>query len=116
MALPNFIKATQAQILSGTIKEGTVIFTSDSHNLYWDADATTRVKVTDIIELASESDRIALASPSDKFYYVFSTGVFWRHHNGAWSMIGGVSGESSILSPTQPSGQKESDSWLEIII
>ena len=115
MAFAKFKKVTQNQIASGAITEGNLIFTSDGLNLYWDINATTRVKVTDIIELASESDRIALLNPIEKFYYIFSTGVFWRYHSGSWSVIGGISGESSIVSSNQPSGQNENDTWLQLL-
>jgi hypothetical protein len=115
MALPvKHVKATQAHILTAAVDEGTLAFTSDGQNLYWDVDGK-RVQITDIIELASESDRIALLTPIEKFYFVLTTGVFWRYHNGSWSIIGGISGESSVLSPTQPSGQKENDSWLQVL-
>ena len=94
------------------------MFTSDSGRMYWDLDDSTRIEITDIIELSNESARTGLASPLEKFYFVLSTGILWRFQNGIWKEVGGSGGgggESSILSDVEPLGQGEDATWLEVL-
>jgi len=90
MALVNFISALQSQIADGTatISEGNLNFSSDGGRLYWDINDTTRIEVTDIIEVNTDADRLAISAPVGKFYYVIATNQLWKYTT-QWVLVSG---------------------------
>ena len=56
------------------IKDKQFLIVTDSGDIFYDSDGT-RVQLTDIIVLDTESQRLALTSPFEKFYFV----------KGSWS-------------------------------
>jgi hypothetical protein len=119
MAVLKPIYASQSQITSENKKAGQLIFTYDSRRLYFDLDDNTRIQISDIIELNTELERTSLLVPVDKFYFIFETGVLWRYHLGAWSIIAGKDPEgfNYIVSDDQPDDDDVGigDIWAEVI-
>ena len=56
------------------IKDKQFLIVTDSGDIFYDSDGT-RVQLTDIIVLDTESQRLALTSPFEKFYFVKGSGV-----------------------------------------
>lgn len=105
------IDTIQAKIATGTKKTGQIAFTRDSQRLFWDYDDSTRVEITDIVELDSDTTRLGLGSPADKFYYVLNTNTLWRYQDGSWKQVG----SNTVISATKPSGQSVGDTWLKLL-
>jgi hypothetical protein len=81
-----FVKTTKNKLQSYPKTEGTFIYTSDTHESYWDISSTIRAKITDIIEIDTEQDRINMLVPISSFYYVKETSELWRY-DGGWKLI-----------------------------
>ena len=62
-------------------KEKQFLIVTDSGDIFYDFDGT-RVQLTDILVVDTESQRLALTSPFEKFYFVKRSGVLWRYNNG----------------------------------
>ena len=56
------------------IKDKQFLIVTDSGDIFYDSDGT-RVQLTDIIVLDTESQRLALTSPFEKFYFVKGSGA-----------------------------------------
>ena len=65
------------------IKDKQFLIVTDSGDIFYDSDGT-RVQLTDIIVLDTESQRLALTSPFEKFYFVKGSGALWRYNNSSW--------------------------------
>lgn len=64
---------------------GQVIYVRDTKRLYFDSLNGDRIEITDIIPLATESEREALLSPiENKLYYVIQTFRLWIYSGGNW--------------------------------
>ena len=66
------------------IMPGQYLICTDSGDVYYDTGDNVRKHLTDIIDLATEEERLAVLAPLDKFYFVKSTAHFWRYLNGEW--------------------------------
>lgn len=91
--MPNFIPklATEAQAQANTnIAAGQLILTTDEHNIYVDTDASTRIKVSDFISLATYNDLMEITYPLDKFYFVEENYTLYKAVDGDWHQIGGA--------------------------
>ena len=65
------------------IRDGQFLIVTDTMQLMYDH-GSNRMILGDIIELATDAERLALASPVEKFYFVAETNVLWRYNNGSW--------------------------------
>ena len=70
------------------IKDKQFLIVTDSGDIFYDSDGT-RVQLTDIIVLDTESQRLALTSPFEKFYFVKGSGALWRYNNSSWVKYSG---------------------------
>ena len=70
------------------IKDKQFLIVTDSGDIFYDSDGT-RVQLTDIIVLDTESQRLALTSPFEKFYFVKGSGALWRYNNSSWVKCSG---------------------------
>lgn len=86
MALTQAIETIKSKLSDIPITMGQVIYVGDAEELYFDSQDGTRVHVTDLIVLATESDRAAIIAPLQKLYFVVSTGVLWIYA-GTWAQI-----------------------------
>ncbi len=77
-------KARTAAALAGeTVSSGSLIVVPDAAELYADLSGG-RVKISDVIELATDAARTALLAPLAKFYFVKATGKLWRWDGEKW--------------------------------
>ena len=92
---PIFIEATQDEIGTGGYSERQLILTKDSQSIYWDI-AGRRVQITDLIDLEDEIERISLAEPFRKYYYIKTTKALWRF-DGEWVLINSGETEGRLV-------------------
>ena len=72
---------TKEQYLSTLpVKDGQIIFVSDSNKVCLDMSKTRHTYQT-IIEFETEEERISLKAPAKGFYFVQETGMIWRYSN-----------------------------------
>ncbi|MDD4818110.1 MAG: hypothetical protein PHI85_09095 [Victivallaceae bacterium] len=71
------------ELASEAVASGSLIVTPDTGELYADLSGG-RVKISDVIELATDAARTALLAPLSKFYYVKATGKLWRWDGAKW--------------------------------
>lgn len=72
------------------MKDKQFLIVTDSGDTFYDFDGT-RVQLTDILVVDTESQRLALTAPFEKFYFVKGSGVLWRYNNGSWVKCSGGS-------------------------
>lgn len=82
------------------IMPGQYLICTDSGDVYYDTGDNVRKHLTDIIDLATEEERLAVLAPLDKFYFVKSTAHFWRYLNGEWADLTSGGGESVAVYAT----------------
>lgn len=98
-------KTIKSKLTSLAIKSGNLILSTDSQELFFDQDGV-RIKVSDIIYLNTEDDRIGILVPLNKFYYVKSTQKLW-YHDTDWRLINeSATIKSIVISPTTGSDQE----------
>lgn len=110
-------KAKDPQIVP--LKDGQFLIITDAHKLMYD-NGEDRITFCDIIDLENDDERTGLLAPLDKFYYVKSPGVLWRHSGDSWQSIGGSGGGGSgggdvVISKDEPEDQEINGRWLEIL-
>ena len=90
------------------IKDKQFLIVTDSGDIFYDSDGT-RVQLTDIIVLDTESQRLALTSPFEKFYFVKGSGALWRYNNSSWVKCsgGGSMSVDKVLSVASWSDNKQ---------
>lgn len=69
---------TGSRLSDLVIKEGQLIFVQDKHRIAFDFKGK-RVFYNQIVEIATEEERIALTPESGTFYFVINTAVLWRY-------------------------------------
>lgn len=95
---------------------GQVIYVRDTKRLYFDSLNGDRIEVTDIIPLATESDREAILSPiENKLYYVIQTFRLWIYSEGYWH-IPASGGAAPYVNDYAASAWQGSAAPLTIII
>lgn len=99
------------------IKPGQYLICIDTGNVYYDTNENVRRQLTDIIDLDTDAQRLAIVAPLDKFYFVKGTRHLWRYTDGVWHDLSASasSGGNIAISIGQPTDQKENDEWVEIL-
>lgn len=91
MAIFRVSKGVQSALANTDIAEGTLRFTTDTHELYVDIDDATRVHISSFITIATESALANISAPiTSKLYYVTETNLLY-HYNSAkleWEPLG----------------------------
>lgn len=72
------------------ISPGQYLICKDSGDVYYDTEDGVRKQLTDIVDLETESQRIAILTPIDKIYFVKETAHFWRYLNDGWVDLSNV--------------------------
>lgn len=85
-------KAKNPQIIP--IKDGQFLIVTDTYKLIYDF-GTTRIELSDIIDLDTEAQRIGLLTPLSKFYFVKETAALWRY-DGEWKNLSSGGGSSDF--------------------
>ena len=88
MARVTFMETTSAKISSLAKTNGQIIFTRDIPSIYLDTTTGTRIKFEEIVDVATESAREDILSPTAKYYYVTETSRLYRYKDGSWVAIG----------------------------
>ena len=90
------------------IKDKQFLIVTDSGDIFYDSDGT-RVQLTDLIVLDTESQRLELTSPFEKFYFVKGSGALWRYNNSSWVKCsgGGSMSVDKVLSVASWSDNKQ---------
>lgn len=73
------IYVPQSQVDSVPISSGQLIYTTDTLSVYWDISSTERKVISDVVILATETERESILAPLDKFYFVEETNEFWKY-------------------------------------
>lgn len=69
---------TSAKLSSLPFRNGNLIFARDIKRIYLDY-AGQRIEYASIITLETESDRLAILAPSEGYYFVIETNIFWLY-------------------------------------
>lgn len=74
---------------------------TDSGDIFYDTKDGVRKHLTDIIDLKTDTERLAILAPVDKTYFVKDTAHFWRYLDGAWvDLSAAASGGSRAIFAT----------------
>ena len=88
MALLRPIETIESRLSEIAIKQGQLIFCTDTNNIYLDNCDNCRVHMADIIKLKSESDREFIIAPLiGKIYLVEETNKFYKYNGSDWETI-----------------------------
>lgn len=82
------------------IVPGQYLICTDSGDVFYDTGDKVRKHLTDIIDLETDADRLAVLAPLDKFYFVKKTAHFWRYLAGSWTDLTSGGGESTAVYTT----------------
>lgn len=112
---PNITVDSKARDLSIIpLKEGQFLMTTDTKSIFYDL-GDSRIQLTDILEISTESERQALVAPVNKFYFVKDTGALWRYNNGTWlEWPSGASGSRSVDTTLTVAGWSDSQQTISI--
>lgn len=70
-------------------EDGALYVTSDTQELFLDIDSSTRIRISNIIEVADMTALGNIIAPiSTMFYYVASKNQFYRYISNAWKCLG----------------------------
>lgn len=99
----SFVITTKSKLSTLPVKNGQAIFVKDAGKIYYDWD-NVRTAYHAIIELATQTDRTGMQSPSkNKFYLVEEDWSLWRYNGTSWLEIlsepGVVFTESPVTLP-----------------
>lgn len=99
------------------IKPGQYLLCTDTGDIFYDTENMMRKHLTDIVDLGTEEERLAILTPIDKTYFVKSSRHFYRFIDGEWVDLSSAAsgGNSTVVSKNQPVGQNTNDEWIEII-
>jgi len=77
------------------IAPGQYLICKDSGDVFYDTEDGVRKHLTDIIDLETDAERVAILTPLDKVYFVKETAHFWRHLNDLWVDLSAVTAGSN---------------------
>ena len=86
--LLKMIDCLQADLDDIPIVPGQWILCTDTKEYYNDVDTGVRIKISDTIQLDTDSDRQSIIPINGKFYFVKSTGILWMYDSNAWTPVG----------------------------
>lgn len=81
----SLVATSASRVRQLPIKDGQLIFVQDASRIAFDY-KNTRVFYNQIVELATEIDRVTLENPLDGYYFVIDTAVLWHYKDG-WVQI-----------------------------
>ena len=81
----SLVATKSSKIKDLVIKNGQLVFIQDLGRIAFDFN-DTRVFYNQIAELNTDSERLALDSPLNGYYFVIDTGVLWSYKDG-WIQI-----------------------------
>lgn len=96
----SLVATKSSRIKDLVIKNGQLIFIQDLGRIAFDFN-NTRVFYNQITELSTDSERLALDSPLNGYYFVIDTAVLWYYDNG-WLPITGKPNEVIFIGVELP--------------
>ena len=82
------IKTTAAKLSGIAIKEGQVIFLSDTGEAYVDYSSALRLSIGSVVYIDNEADRLVMSGMVEyKLYYVESSSKMYSYINKAWKCL-----------------------------
>lgn len=72
------IVTTKGRVRELPIKDGQLVFVRDGHRIAFDYGGK-RVFYNQIVELATEQERLSVSPVEGEFYFVIDTAVLWRY-------------------------------------
>lgn len=63
---------------------GRYLICTDTSDVYYDNKDRIRKRLSDIVDLNTDTERAAIIAPLDKFYYVKETAHLWRYQDSKW--------------------------------
>lgn len=97
----SIIATTSERISELVIKNGQLIFIHDMGRIALDYNGK-RTFYNQIVELATEQERLSIDPINGKFYFVIETGILWKYIN-EWKQITGVTEETVFIGNDLPS-------------
>jgi len=93
--------------LSSLVKSaGQLIVAQDDASLYFDmpnSSETIRIKITDLLDIPTEADRLVILAPnSSKYYFVTETHKIWRYISGEWVCLNESGAKEKYNTITSP--------------
>ena len=84
----SFYAGNFSDIASDPVQESgeRILFAEDSGDLFLERSGT-RIRIQDVIRIASESEREAILAPLDKIYFVTESRKLWSYISGAWFLL-----------------------------
>ena len=108
----SLVATKSSRIKDLVIKNGQLIFIQDLGRIAFDFN-NTRVFYNQITELNTDSERLALDSPLDGYYFVIDTAVLWYYDNG-WLQITGKPDEVIFIGVELPELGQAKENMLYI--
>lgn len=93
MALVKFERGNKSALPSA-MSDGKIYIASDTQEMYVDVSSSNRIRISDIIPVASEGE-LPLA-PLDKFYYAQQEAKLFKYQDSDWVEIGGVANYNEL--------------------
>lgn len=90
-----FISTINERLSQIEVKQGQLIFVSDTHKIYMDIDGV-RAEYGQIIELQTEQSRLNYLTPIRGFYFVIETKILWRY-DSEWVQLTSPPKESIVF-------------------
>lgn len=88
MALLKTIEVIYSRLSEVPIQHGQILFCTDTNDIFMDSSDGSRVHMTDVIKLKTESEREALFVPLiGKIYLVEETNKLYKHNGTDWETI-----------------------------
>lgn len=88
LPLLRMTQTVQSSLDDIDIIPGQWILCTDTKEYYHDIANGVRIKISDTIQLNTDSDRQSIIPINGKFYFVKSTGVLWIYDSNTWTPVG----------------------------
>lgn len=85
-ALVRFITTKAAKLSSLEVRDGQIIFVSDTRHIFLDFNGG-RICYECIATLPTEQERLSLLAPVVGFYYVAETSIIWNYDVQGWHQL-----------------------------
>ena len=83
-----YIETIDSKLASIPINIGNIIYVKDTADTYFDSSDMRRIKLGDIIQIATEEDRRSIIAPlENKLYLVIDTSKMYLYHDSMWVAI-----------------------------
>lgn len=96
MAQTSFVYTTSDKLSSIDIIPGQIIFCQDDNSIRVDNQNNVRVNYSNVIDIATDAERLALENPTRAIYFVVETGSIWKYTT-TWIQLTGDSSQQIVF-------------------